>query len=119
MERWVLWRLVPSVGLVIIALASCTSFFMGGKYAYFYRISQPADANGMSWEDQKIATQFSVGDKEISFKLLNETKESIKVIWDEVTIVQYNKVLRVMHEGVPVENIYYSEGWETSDLFPI
>jgi len=53
------------------------------------------------FEDEMVEMVFFVEKKKISFSLLNKTKHSIKIVWDEsVYIDQNGRSNRVMHQGV-------------------
>ncbi len=122
--------------LSLAILAGCMTLNLGTKYQYSYKLIKPDSANGMKWEDDKIAISFLVSDKEVDFNLRNKTNEVIKVIWDEATMVQSGKAEKVMHAGVkytdrneshpptaipagasiddlllPSDNVYWREGY--------
>ncbi len=127
-------------------LLGCASMLFGTKYSYSYKLVKPESAD-MKWEDDKISLSFLIGDKEVSFKVKNKTNEVMKIIWDEATLVQFGKAIKVMHAGVkytdrnssqpastippgasiddlimPTDNVYFSSGkyggWREQDLFP-
>ena len=51
------------------------------------------------FEDEMVEMVFFVEKKKISFSLLNKTKHSIKIVWDEsVYIDQNGRSNRVMHQ---------------------
>ena len=53
------------------------------------------------FEDKMVEMVLFVDKKKISFSLLNKTKHSIKIVWDEsVYIDQNGRRNRVMHQGV-------------------
>ena len=53
------------------------------------------------FEDEMVEMVLFVDKKKISFSLLNKTKHSIKIVWDEsVYIDQNGRSNRVMHQGV-------------------
>ncbi|HUI29010.1 MAG TPA: hypothetical protein VLX91_02245 [Candidatus Acidoferrales bacterium] len=122
--------------LSLASLVGCMTLNLGTRYEYSYKLTKPDSANGMKWEDDKIAISFFVSDKEVDFTLRNKTNEVIKVNWDEATIVQYGKAGKVMHAGVkytdrneshpstavppgasiddlllPSDNVYWREGY--------
>jgi len=97
-----------------------------------------------SYEDDMIYIVWLPLSTQFSFTMKNKTNHSIKIIWDEAVYVDQNGSSgRVMHSGVkyidrsnpqpptivvknanisdmivPVDNIYYSDGWNTIPLFP-
>lgn len=75
-------------------------------------VERPADAikrygehKIVSFEDEMVEMVLFVDKKKISFSLLNKTKHSIKIVWDEsVYIDQNGRRNRVMHQGVKYIN---------------
>jgi len=121
---------------LIVVAAGCATLSLGTKYGYDYQLVKPDSATGMRWEDDKISVAFDISDKAINFTIRNKTKEVMKLIWDEATIMQFGKAQKVMHTGVkyinrneaqpaatipagtsiddmalPSENVYYREGY--------
>ena len=117
-------------------LVGCATLSLGNKYSYDYQLVKPDSSNALRWEDDKIAIAFTMSDKAINFTLRNRTKDVMKLIWDEATIMQFGKAQKVMHAGVkyinrneaqppatippgtsiddmalPSENVYYREGY--------
>jgi len=124
----------------VLIIAGCAALSpsrsLGTKYRYEYQLVKPDSTIELRWEDEKISIAFNVSDKAINFTLRNNTKEVMRLIWDEATIVQFGKAQRVMHSGVkyinrneaqlpstipggtsiddmalPSENVYYREGY--------
>jgi hypothetical protein len=131
--------------LFIVLLTACAAYMSGSKYSYRYALTDP-DSPSMTYRDENIQITFAVGDKAINFDLKNLTSVSIKIIWDEASIVQFGEAKRVMHSGIkyidrndpqaptvippdariedlamPTENVYFISGryggWEEHDLF--
>ncbi len=89
------------------------------------------------YEDNVLSILIYGGEKQFEFSLTNKTKNSIKVMWDEASIVdENNSVSKVVHKGVkymdanntqppttipsgasiselvaPINRIKYSDGW--------
>ncbi len=134
------------VGLICsIYIFGCATMGLGTKYLYSYKLTKPESSN-MKWEDDKIGFEFFISDKNVNFKALNKSNDVLKIIWDDVAIVQSGKAKKVMHAGVkytdrnssqpasaippgasiedlimPTDNVYFSSGayggWRERDLF--
>lgn len=89
------------------------------------------------YEDNVLSILIYGGEKQFEFSLTNKTKNSIKVVWDEASIVDENNLVsKVVHKGVkymdanntqppttipsgasiselvaPINRIKYSDGW--------
>ncbi len=100
-----------------------------------------------SFSDDLIVIVFSPSRKQIGFRILNATKYSMSIVWDECVFVDHkNNASKIMHAGiryvsrndpmsptiipsgvkvsdmiVPTDNIYYMQwkgkGWQTRDIF--
>lgn len=114
-------------------------------YNYDYKILKPEPTNTMKWQNDKISVDFTINDEDISFKLSNKTKEMMRIIWDEASIVIDSNAKRLIHSGIrfmekeasqppttippnstindrilPSENVFYGEQshqWLTKSLF--
>lgn len=133
--------------VALLLLVAC--WFGGCAYAIPYHLGfalanpEPAPPDSMKWQDDKIEISFSASSRRVKFDLKNKTPETIKIIWDEATMVVGGKAQKVIHSGVryaerneshppaiippgasisdaamPAENIYYREGWEEGSMFP-
>lgn len=121
---------------IIILLIGCMPVLVGTRYQYKYSLIGPKSNDGMSYEDSVISISFTITDKSINFNLTNKTKNVIKIIWNDASIVQFGKAHKVMHAGVkyinrnefqpptsippkssiddlalPSDNVYFQEGY--------
>jgi hypothetical protein len=90
----------------MIFLTSCANFLYPPDTSYKYKIElldSTLIAKGdtsLFFKDDKISIAFALGKSAIYLKMINQTKEPLKIIWDNVSIVQYNNANKVMHSGV-------------------
>jgi hypothetical protein len=94
------------------------------------------DSTKMKWSNDTIAIDFILSQARIYFTLQNLSTETMKIIWDETTIIRNDRAMKVMHSGVkyidrsnsqppttipgktsiddnvlPVDNVRYREGY--------
>jgi len=85
---------------ILLSLAGCVS--IRHPIPIFLRYDEAERQSGLhvTWQDDKIRAEFQISDTEIDFRITNKTDTSTKLIWDEVSLVQFGKTQRVMHVGV-------------------
>lgn len=60
--------------------------------------------NGMVYEDNNVQILFHVESTSINFKATNKTKQSMKIDWNDVSIVQNGTTCRAVHNGVKLKD---------------
>ena len=90
--------------LLSAIFTTCSYWGPGTRYKYDYFMSNPKQNKEMSFEDDTMTISFIISDKSINFILKNKTKGVLKINWDEVSLIIFNKALRVMHSGVKYIN---------------
>lgn len=121
----------------------CGCTFIRAKYVYDYSMTTPKSKD-MTFSDDKIEAVFFISEKAVNFTIKNKTTETLKIIWDNASIIEFGKAKRAIHNGVklvnrnesqpatiippsvaiddsltPTENISWAaNSWVTSDLFP-
>lgn len=99
---------------------------------------------GSNYSDDNISIEWTTGRTQLHFVIKNQSNASIKLLWDDMSYVKYNKTHRVIHKGIrlndkeleqansvvpkgasyddmlmPTDNIKYnnySKAWEAEDL---
>jgi hypothetical protein len=126
-----------------MSFSGCYTAMLGTTYKYDYAMIKKVTSSpkvdtlkSMSFDDDKITSNFIIGDKQINFTLKNKTNDVMKIIWDEASIVQFGTTHKVMHNGVkyidrnssqppsvvppqasindlvlPADNVYYRDGY--------
>ena len=112
----------------------------GNTYTYTHKLVGD-NVNGNTFNDGKLAIEFTFSQKELDFEMKNLTSDPIKIIWDEVSFVQYGEGKRIFHKGVkyternnpqvptiipsgttysdlicPTDNVYFSQGYYVNAL---
>ncbi len=91
-------KLVLAVFTAIL-LNGCAMF--GNHYKYTYEIVDEDSTNAdLSYDDYFIHADFSINEKDISFRLENKTEKAIKIIWDETVYIRGNSPQKIIHNGV-------------------
>jgi len=129
--------------IMLFVFCGCGLFMK--RYIYEYSMTT-SSSKDMSFNDDKIDIVFSIDEQEINFTLKNKTKDTLKIIWDNATIVLNGKVNKTIHKGVkfinkneaqpastippnaeiddlliPTEHIFYNNiynQWDCFGLFP-
>lgn len=128
-----------------LLFVSCMSYLsqVGNRFTYSFTPVEPLTSN-MEFADSNISIKFTILKTAIGFTLENLTKEPIKVIWDNASIIQFGEAKKTMHVGIkyidrsqsqppttipsnaritdeltPVDNVWFSSysGWQTHSLF--
>lgn len=109
-------------------------FSSGSMYKYEYILTSPTVSSDLKFSDYLIDIDFDINEESINFRLDNKADNSIKILWDEASLVFDGQSKRVIHKGiklidsdkpqpptvipphafikdlvVPSENIYYRE----------
>lgn len=78
--------------------------YYGTRFRYYYQMSNPIPStDNMNFEDDIISINFNISNKLIYFTLTNKTTGTLKINWDEASVVINTKASRVLHPGI--ENI--------------
>jgi hypothetical protein len=89
--------------LTAITLVSCVAPSMLSRYGYAYEYKHRLIGDktiGDTYKDENIEISFAFPKTELDFDLKNLTQNPIKIIWDEVSFVQYGEGKRIFHKGV-------------------
>jgi hypothetical protein len=112
----------------------------GYVYEYQHKLTGQ-NTTGNVYTDENIKIEFGFGKTELDFELKNLTNNPIKVIWDEVSFIQFEEGKRIFHKGVkyidrsnpqvptiipvgttlsdlicPIDNVSYDAGYYYSSL---
>jgi hypothetical protein len=113
-------------------------------YDWNFALQQPSPNNGLSYVDDNISIVFLIDKERIGFEIQNKSDAAMKINWDEVSFISPDdRASRVIHSGirliekdspqtptlippnsrikdfiVPSDNIVFSSGWKTYELFP-
>jgi hypothetical protein len=63
----------------------------------------------MVYDDKIVNIRFSLSSTSIDFTILNKANQSIKIDWNDVTIVQLGTTCRAVHNGVKLTNANESQ----------
>ena len=86
-----------------ITLVSCVAPSMLSRYGYAYEYKHRLVGDktiGDTYKDENIEISFAYPKTELDFELTNLTQNPIKIIWDEVSFIQYGEGRRIFHKGV-------------------
>ena len=86
-----------------ITLVSCVAPSMLSRYGYAYEYKHRLvgdKTTGDTYKDENIEISFAYPKTELDFELTNLTQNPIKIIWDEVSFIQYGEGKRIFHKGV-------------------
>lgn len=112
---------------------------------YSYVLEKPTPTYAMNFRDSIINSYFQIDRTSIIFKLTNRSKEPIRVLWNDASIIQNGISQKIMHNGIkyldrsgiqpptvipasasiddsatPIDNVYYASGqyggWKTHNL---
>ncbi|RYU93802.1 hypothetical protein [Emticicia agri] len=132
--------------LLVCALGACKSVnsllfdaYTGNTYHFTYELVKPTPNTALLFNDDKIEATFDIKLNGLNFVVKNKTNETMKVIWDEASMVLGGKAEKVTHSGIrymekaasqpattvpagaslddmviPTSNIYYQEGFYSS-----
>jgi hypothetical protein len=85
--------------LVLAAgLSSCVSF---APYVEIKAVMvKPMFSQKLVFEDDDIGVSFAIAQTGLSFVLINKSNRSVKLIWDDVSMVKNGEAKKTMHKGV-------------------
>jgi hypothetical protein len=86
-----------------ITLVSCVAPSMLSRYGYAYEYKHKLIGDKTfadTYKDENIEISFAFPKTELDFELKNLSQNPIKIIWDEVSLVQYGEGKRIFHKGV-------------------
>ncbi len=101
-------KLLLLVVLISMTLIGCFSpaqiqQSLFNTYGYVYEYQHKLigkNTIGNEYKDDNISVEFDFGKTELDFVVKNLTSNPIKIIWDEVSFIQYGEGKRIMHKGV-------------------
>jgi hypothetical protein len=118
------------------SVAKINQTYFGNSYKYKYELVKPAPDTTLTYEDDKMKFDFTIGNKEIDFVAKNKSDQPVRIYWDEASLVMYGTAEKIMHKGikynernssmppttipsnasiedlvVPTSKVYYREGY--------
>lgn len=72
----------------------------GGVYKYQYELIKPNQDTSRYYKDDKISIKFNVRISELSFMLSNNSNETMKINWDDLSLVVNGVADKVTHRGI-------------------
>jgi hypothetical protein len=86
--------------LLFFIVGGCSGpYSLGTAYEYKYKLIT-ANSTNQSWTNDTIAIVFSFSRSSINFSLNNLTNETMKLRWDDATLIKHGSARRIMHSGV-------------------
>lgn len=97
MKRLLLSILVIWIGLW---LKSCVAPL--GERPVVAKLIAPQQSDDMSFGDDYISASFALTTQKVSFNLINRSGSTIKILWDESSIVVNDSAYRPIHSGIKI-----------------
>lgn len=80
-------------------VVSCSTV---NNYKYNVSMIKPIVSDSLRYKDDKIDVKFDAVTDNIKITLQNKSDKTLKINWDELSIVLFNIAGRVIHEGIPL-----------------
>jgi len=86
--------------LLVVSCKTSDTPIYTSLYKYNVSLIEPIISDSLRYKDDKIDIKFTAVTNNIEINLTNKSDKGLKINWDEISIVLFNKAGRVIHQGV-------------------